>query len=297
MRKFQSTTLLFLFVLVLSFDKKALAQQDPDSLLGTILNETLQQSHSPESSPWYGHDPHSRNDYYDDRYYDARQGKRITCESRGSQYNYCRTNVRGRIRIERQLSDTPCRQYDTWGADGDGSGVWVSNGCRATFIVEPRRSEPRDRDSRKGGRERTITCESRGERHTYCRTNTYGRVRLERQLSDAPCREYYTWGADKDGGGVWVSNGCRATFVVESRGPRHGGSGDDQSGRSKTFTCKSDGFKYSYCRTGARGGTIRLVRQLSDAPCREYYTWGADRDGGGVWVDQGCSAEFSVERR
>jgi hypothetical protein len=37
-----------------------------------------------------------------------------------------------------------------------------------------------------------------------------------------------------------------------------------------------------------------LERKLSDAPCREYETWGADRDGGGVWVDQGCSGEFSI---
>lgn len=216
MKKFWLITLLFSLALVLSFDRNVFAQQDPGSLLGTILNETVQQPYSPEGSPWYSHDLQSRNDYYDDRYYDARQGKRITCESRG-------------------------------------------------------------------------------ERYTYCRTNTHGRVRLERQLSDAPCREYYTWGADGDGSGVWVSNGCRATFVVESRRPSYGGGGGAHGGR--TFTCKSDGFKHTYCRTGTRGGHIRLVRQLSDAPCREYYTWGADRDGGGVWVDKGCSAEFSVERR
>jgi hypothetical protein len=293
MRKFWFITLLFLLALVLSFDKKAFAQQDPGSLLGTILNEAVRQGAPPsEDNPYYGYDPRDPDDYYNDRYYDVRQGKRITCESRGDRYNYCRTNMRGRIRIERQLSDAPCRRYDTWGADGDGSGIWVSNGCRATFIVEPRRSEPRYGNSGRGGSKQTISCESRGSQYNYCRTNTYGRVRLERQLSDAPCREYYTWGADGDGSGIWVSDGCRATFVVESRRPSYGGGAYG----GKTFTCKSDGFKYNYCRTGTRRGNIRLVRQLSDAPCREYYTWGADRDGGGVWVDQGCSAEFSVER-
>jgi len=290
MRTVRSIILLCLFTLFLHFPRDAFAQQNQDSLLGTILNEVVRQGAPAEESPYYGSDPRNPDDYYDDRYYDSRQGRRITCASQGSRYNYCRTNMRGRIRLERQLSDSPCRRYETWGADGDGSGVWVSGGCRATFIVEPRRPEP-PYEAPGGGR--TITCESRSDRYNYCRTNTYGRVRLARQLSDAPCREYDTWGADGDGSGVWVSNGCRATFVVESRRPPYGG--DPQGDR--TFTCKSDGFKHNYCRTGSRGGEIRLVRQLSDAPCREYYTWGADGDGSGVWVDQGCSAEFSVRSR
>src|SRR5215831_5760920 len=112
----------------------AFAQRDSGSLLGTIINEAVQQgTRPPEDGLYYGSNPHDPDDYYNDRYYDAQQGRRITCESRGSQYNYCRTNVHGRVRLDRQLSDTPCRQYDSWGADGDGSGVWVSKGCRAMF--------------------------------------------------------------------------------------------------------------------------------------------------------------------
>src|SRR5262245_38264664 len=137
MRKFCFIILLFSLALLLSSSRNVFAQQEPSSVLGTILNEATRQPRSSEGSPWYGQDPYSQGDYYDDRYYDPRQGRRITCESRGGRYNYCRTDMRGRVRIERQLSDTPCRQYDTWGADGDGSGVWVSDGCRATFIVEP----------------------------------------------------------------------------------------------------------------------------------------------------------------
>src|SRR5262245_45633447 len=61
---------------------------------------------------------------------------------------------------------------------------------------------------------RQIRCESESHRHTYCRTYASGRVRLERRLSKAPCREYDTWGADDDGSGVWVRDGCRAVFTV-----------------------------------------------------------------------------------
>lgn len=219
MKQFLGSTALFLFVLAGNFSQNACAQQDPGSLLGTILNEAVRQG-APfsENDAYYGDDPRAPNDYYNDRYYDARRRKRLTCESKGERHKYCRTNTQGRIRIERQLSDAPCRRYETWGADGDGSGVWVRDGCRATFIVEPRRLESRDREPRRGGRVRTITCKSKGFDYNYCPTGGRGgQVRLVRQLSDAPCREYYSWGVDGDGGGVWVNQGCSAEFAVRRR--------------------------------------------------------------------------------
>ena len=48
--------------------------------------------------------------------------------------------------------------------------------------------------------------------------------------------------------------------------------------------------------TGAKGADEKaeptLERRLSDAPCRRYDTWGSD--GGGIWVDRGCQAIFTV---
>lgn len=40
-------------------------------------------------------------------------------------------------------------------------------------------------------------------------------------------------------------------------------------------------------------GRARLVRQISGSPCVEGQTWGQAR--GGVWVTQGCRAEFVAE--
>ena len=40
---------------------------------------------------------------------------------------------------------------------------------------------------------------------------------------------------------------------------------------------------------------VRLVRQLSSARCVEGQTWGQDRSG--LWVTQGCRAEFEVRGR
>jgi hypothetical protein len=140
-------------------------------------------------------------------------------------------------------------------------------------------------------RQRTITCESQRGRYAYCRTGTRGRVRIERRLSDAPCRQYDTWGADGDGSGIWVADGCRAVFVVEAYRPPYAGGSRGREGR--IITCKSEGFAYQYCPVGRRHGRIRLERQRSDTPCIGGDNWGVDRNG--VWVDRGCAADFRVE--
>lgn len=142
--------------------------------------------------------------------------------------------------------------------------------------------------SRYGARE--IRCESDSRRHEYCRTYAYGRVRLERQLSKSACREYDTWGADRDGGGVWVRDGCRAVFIVLPFGPPHAHRPRPPH-RGYRVTCKSDRFRPEYCPL-QRWGRVELEKRLSDAPCRRYDTWGTD--GGGIWVDRGCAAVFSV---
>ncbi len=138
------------------------------------------------------------------------------------------------------------------------------------------------------GGQRTVRCESQNDRYAYCPTYRSGRVRLQRQLSDAPCRQYETWGEEGDGSGVWVRNGCRAIFTVSGGGWGGGGSG----GSGGTITCKSDGFKYNRCPVYQGRGRVRLSRQLSDASCVRGSSWGVDRDG--IWVNNGCAAEFEI---
>jgi hypothetical protein len=214
MRRTQLAVWLFCIAPLLGFSSRARAE-DSGSLLGTILNEAVRQSRPQGEDSRYNSNQYVEDDdHYNDRHYETHQVRRVTCESQRGRHNYCPLETRGRVSFDRQLSNAPCREYDTWGVDGDGGGIWVSDGCRATFLVEPRRSEAA---YGKHGRDRgeIITCESPKGRHQYCPTNRYGRIRLERQLSDAPCREYDTWGSDGDGSGVWVSNGCRAEFSVE----------------------------------------------------------------------------------
>ena len=215
--------------------------------------------------------------------------KTITCESEKDRQAYCRTYTTGRVELRRQLSKASCREYDTWGATGDGSGVWVRDGCRAEFVVEERRWG--HGGGRGQGGSKTITCESERDRQAYCRTYATGRVELREQLSKAPCREYDTWGATGDGSGVWVRNGCRAEFAVRQQ--QWGGGGGRDRDDERTFTCKSKQYDYNHCSVpGGRARRVELVRQISKARCERGNTWGEDSRG--VWVMDGCEGEFSA---
>jgi len=59
------------------------------------------------------------------------------------------------------------------------------------------------------------------------------------------------------------------------------------------FRCESIDGRSRYCDVDTRGGVV-LVRQLSRGPCIEGHTWGFDRRG--VWVADGCRAEFETGR-
>lgn len=192
-------------------------------------------------------------------------GERVTCASAGRRVR-CRADTRQEVRLVRQLSDAECREGSTWGTDP--GFIWVDRGCRAEFLVGRGDS----------GRQETVQCESRGG-FTRCEARFTRRgVRLVRQLSQAACTEDVTWGYDRNG--IWVDNGCRGIFEA----------GDPVAGAGERVTCASDGSFYR-CPADTDQG-IRLVRQLSRAPCTPGESWGYDR--GHIWVDRGCRAEFRV---
>jgi hypothetical protein len=59
---------------------------------------------------------------------------------------------------------------------------------------------------------------------------------------------------------------------------------------AEEVTCESVGRDRKECPMDTRG-EIRLVRQLSKAPCTDGVTWGYSKHA--VWVEQGCRAVFS----
>src|SRR6266550_8092764 len=58
-----------------------------------------------------------------------------------------------------------------------------------------------------------------------------------------------------------------------------------------TISCSSNNYRYQYCGANT-DGYARLLNQQSRAACVHGRTWGFDN--GGVWVNNGCSAQFEV---
>jgi len=64
---------------------------------------------------------------------------------------------------------------------------------------------------------------------------------------------------------------------------------------SQRIRCESfqtGGYGRKYCPANTRGG-VRLSRTLGNSQCVEGSSWGYDS--GGVWVDNGCQAEFEMQ--
>ncbi len=65
---------------------------------------------------------------------------------------------------------------------------------------------------------------------------------------------------------------------------------------SDYITCESRDDRRTYCDVrDMRDSEIQLDRQLSKSSCSEGRSWGTDSRG--IWVQDGCRAEFRVSRR
>lgn len=62
-------------------------------------------------------------------------------------------------------------------------------------------------------------------------------------------------------------------------------------GEPEIVRCESGGNKYQFCPADTRGG-VDLYKQRSISPCTYGETWGFDRNG--IWVDEGCRADFAI---
>ena len=60
----------------------------------------------------------------------------IRCESKYHSREICRIPAYGYVRLDRQLSRSPCSRGRTW--DYDRRIIWVDDGCRGVFVVENR---------------------------------------------------------------------------------------------------------------------------------------------------------------
>jgi hypothetical protein len=202
--------------------------------------------------------------------YSAQQ--RITCSSNDGKRNWCAIGNSRDAQLVRQISGSPCVRGQTWGIDN--RGLWVDRGCRADFVFS---TGPPPRPP-----QQTVNCSSNNGKRNWC--GPARDARLVRQISGSPCVRNQTWGIDNQG--LWVDRGCRADFaIVAGYGPPPG------PPPPQIITCSSNNGKRNWCDTGGRRN-IQLNRQISGSPCVQGQTWGVDQRG--LWVDNGCRAEFRV---
>jgi hypothetical protein len=63
--------------------------------------------------------------------------------------------------------------------------------------------------------------------------------------------------------------------------------------QQRTIRCESSSNRQNFCRVNT-DGRATLVREFSRSRCTQWRTWGFER--GGVWVRDGCRADFRVGR-
>ncbi len=155
-----------------------------------------------------------------------------------------------------------------------------------------------------GERER-IEC--RSSNYTYRRCDVRAdrqvtNVTLTQRLSTRACSEGSSWGWDERG--VWVDNGCRAYFDVDTvtsyaagpngayGGPNGGPGAGGYGEQTDIITCFAAGAGRTTCPAGRPISVAQLDLQRSTAPCIFNQSWGTESDG--VWVSNGCGGDFRV---
>lgn len=199
----------------------------------------------------------------------------VTCESDGKRRTNCAADTSAGVQLVRQLSESACVYERDWGWDA--KGVWVSKGCRAEFAVK----------AKKAAMARALTCESKGGARTACAGETQFGVAIVKQLGPESCVLGESWGFDQDG--VWVDKGCHAQFAL-------GGYRLPETAIPPTaarVTCESNDGKRAVCGVDTARG-VGLVKQISETTCVLNKNWGYN--GEGIWVTDGCRAEFVVAK-
>ncbi len=177
----------------------------------------------------------------------------IDCGAGAGDRNTCEADTSYGVVLIRQTGDGNCALGRTWGFDA--KSVWVADGCRGTFALSDARV--------------TVDCAAAAGAREVCQANTSAGVSLVK--GSPACMLGRTWGYDKDG--IWVADGCQATFVLNNLRIRE---------------CGSDGSR-QHCAADTSAGVL-LARPTATAACVLGDSWGYDTTG--IWVDKGCRAEF-----
>jgi hypothetical protein len=90
---------------------------------------------------------------------------------------------------------------------------------------------------------------------------------------------------------VVINEGDTLRLPYGTTSDTYGGT-NQLSQRIRCESFQSGGYGRKYCPANTRGG-VRLSRTLGNSECVEGSSWGYDSSG--VWVDNGCQAEFETQ--
>ena len=197
----------------------------------------------------------------------------VVCESTDGRRTNCKADTTEGVQIVRSLDNKECRFGREWGYDANG--IWVKKGCRAEFAV---RGKPRPALQ-------TVTCASENDARRQCPAETRYGVALVKQIGARSCILGESWGFDETG--VWVADGCQGQFALGGyRLPP-----EAMPATASKVTCESLDGGHKHCPVDTSHG-VGLIRQISGSDCVLNRTWAYDRNG--IWVTNGCRAEFAV---
>lgn len=198
----------------------------------------------------------------------------ITCASEGHDHHYCSADTRGGVVLVHQLSRAGCWQGDTWGYDN--RGIWVANGCRAEFQVGRSRNDWQNSMYHNGGYSNQVDWNDR------------------RQVDDWSRQESQRVTKDDKAGAVVAGALAVGILAAAAANHHHDNDRDRSSGyrQPSVVVCESQGRDHTYCSVGSTRH-VEIKRQLSRASCQYNRSWGYDRRG--IWVGDGCRAEFWVD--
>lgn len=195
----------------------------------------------------------------------------LRCDSRVGGYNYCRTSTAGGVVLRSQHSPHACYQNDTWGFDG--GGVWVANGCSATFRIG-RRDDDDDTAAKIG-----LGILALGVIGALAGDNNDDGYN---NPPPPPPQDYPPGG--------YPSQGYPQQGYPQGGYPQQGYPDDDYED-AYIISCDSKNNKYRFCQVPIRN-YAQLVHQRSRSACRFNKSWGYDQRG--VWVKKGCRGDFAI---
>ena len=200
----------------------------------------------------------------------------VRCNSSVGGYNYCRTSTAGGVVLKQQHSPHACYQNDTWGYDG--GGVWVANGCSATFRTG-RRDNDGDTAAKIG-----LGILALGVIGALADNNNNDDG-YNNQPPPPPPQGYPPYDPNYPQQGY-----PQGGYPPQQGYPQQGGyPGNDDD--AYIISCDSKNNKNRFCPVQIRN-YAQLVHQRSRSACRFNKTWGYDRRG--VWVKKGCRGDFAI---